>query len=54
VSLLDCLYAVVAACAAAFLLGSSFTYGVVCICRIMRWAPVNTTVNIYNVKDGDE
>lgn len=37
------------ACFVAMSIGGSFVFGVASVCRWMKWAPVNTTVNIYNL-----
>jgi hypothetical protein len=32
----------------AFLVGAAFTYGCAIVCRRLKWAPMNVTVNITN------
>lgn len=29
-------------------IGATFALGVALVCRWLKWAPVNTTINIYN------
>lgn len=36
------------ACFAATAIGGSFIFGVATVCRWMKWAPINTVINIYN------
>jgi len=33
---------------AAMVCGGALAFGVATVCRWMEWAPVNTTINIYN------
>jgi uncharacterized membrane protein YgaE (UPF0421/DUF939 family) len=28
-------------------IGSAFTFSVAAVCKLMKWAPVNITVNVY-------
>lgn len=30
-----------------FIAGAAFTFGCALVCRAMKWAPVNTTINLY-------
>jgi hypothetical protein len=36
------------ACFAAMCIGGSFAFGVASVCRWMKWAPLNTTINVNN------
>lgn len=33
--------------------GMAFTFGVFIVCKVLKWAPVNLTVNIHN-KEADD
>jgi hypothetical protein len=39
-------FALAGICFSAMLIGGSFAFGVATVCRWMKWAPVNTIVNV--------
>lgn len=44
---LNALWVLIGAAFALMICGGAFALGVASVCRWMRWAPVNTTVNVY-------
>lgn len=42
------LLVLIGAAFASMVCGGALAFGIATVCRWMEWAPVNTTVNIYN------
>jgi hypothetical protein len=51
---IEALLILAGACVSSAAIGASFVFGVAMVCRWLEWAPVNTTVNIYNKWPSDD